>query len=554
LDEQPVPTFDQLQNENHVLRQHLATLGEIALAGEIPLDELLQKIVETSRSLLHARYAALGLFDANQRVTHFFTAGLSPQERQRIGSLPIGTGLLGLIVHERRIVRVPRIADHAASVGFPPNHPPMTSFLGGPIVGGDRVYGNLYLTDRLGAPEFTPDDAALLAILSGQAAAAIENAQRFASLRESERTATVLFATARDLLRQAQVERSSLEAIFDSLTDAVYTTALDGTIVRLNRRAVIWSGRASEECIGQLASDVFRFVDEARREDGPIPTESVVADERHSILLSKGERLPVEALVSPIRDDAGRVIGQVHVLRDLRPQWEVEQLKANIISLVSHELRTPLSHIKGYASTLLQPDVTWDPETQRDFIASIERQADRLARLIGDLLEISRLDAGGAARMELERVAPTILVERGVRLAQPNLAGHPITVSGPADLPPVQADPSHVERVLSNLIDNAAKYSPDGAPIAVSVRDEADGVVFAVRDRGPGLTTDERRHLFERFYRSPRVKHRTPGTGLGLAICREIVLAHGGRIWVDSAEGEGSTFQFSLPRASEGDR
>src|SRR5581483_5158236 len=151
----------------------------------------------------------------------------------------------------------------------------------------------------------------------------------------------------------------------------------------------------------------------------PIPSsvgqETPTAETR--LLAPDGELIPVERVISSIHDGNNQVLGTVQVLRDLRPQREVEQLKANIISLVSHELRTPLSHIKGYASSLLQPDVEWDADTQRDFISSIERQADRLARLISDLLEISRLDAGGAARLECFPIAPSALVERGLRQA-----------------------------------------------------------------------------------------------------------------------------------------
>lgn len=456
-----------------------------------------------------------------------------------IGALPVGSGLLGLIVQERRIMRVPRMSDHPSSVGFPPHHPPMTSFLGGPIVHGDKVYGNLYLTDRIGADEFSIDDEKLLSLLASQAAIALTQAE--------------LHAREEAALQQARRERSSLEAIFDSLTDAVYTCDLKGRILRLNRRAAAWSGLSSVDAIGQTATSVFRLVDDAG-DDLPLPVDPAAMAGEINLVLPTGIRLPVEVLVSPIRDNDGRVVGQVHVLRDLRPQREVEQLKANIISLVSHELRTPLSHIKGYASTLLQTDVNWDAETQRDFIASIERQADRLARLITDLLEISRLDAGGAAKMEVTPVAPAALIERGVRLSSPNVASRPITMAIPPDLPWVLADPGHVERVLSNLIENAVKYSPEGAPIEVELSEGRESVVFAVRDRGTGLTAEEKNHLFERFYRSPRVKHRTPGTGLGLAICHEIVRAHGGKIWAESVEGEGSVFRFTLPTVAGSER
>jgi len=693
-------------------RQYLATLGDIALAGEVPLDDLLQRIVEMAKTLLHARYAALGVFDATGQVRQFYTAGITAEERARIGPLPVGTGLLGYIVKERRIVRCARIADHSASVGFPPYHPPMTSFLGGPIARGDVVYGNLYLTDRVGAPEFSADDAELLEVLARQSAIAIENARRFARARQEERTLRALFEIGKALsslsepeavvelvvrsvldllgadvaglchrepagparstddvmlhwtllrgslgrfrqgtlvparaslvgralqtsdvlevddlhglgasegdnplleeehlrslvivplsgatgallagwrtpgaipegardtlarladraaialaqtelwvreqaaLRQSEIERSSLAAIFDSMQDAVFTTDLEGRIVRLNRPASAW---AQADAVGRPSKDAFRLVDDAN-EEVPPPLDSGPCSVQATLVCPNGERIAVERVVSPIQDTSGRLLGTVQVLRDLRPQQEVERLKATIISLVSHELRTPLSHIKGYASSLLQTDVAWDVETQRDFIASIERQADRLGRLIGDLLEISRLDAGGTARLEKVPVAPAVLVERGIRQSTPNAGRHPMSTSIPEGLPLVLADPSHIERVLSNLIENAAKYSSEDAPIHVEVGDAGGMVLFAVHDQGTGLTPDEQAHLFERFYRSPRVKHRTPGTGLGLAICKEIVQAHGGRIWADSGAssgaGEGSVFCFTLPRASTTD-
>jgi PAS domain S-box-containing protein len=695
-------TIAQLQRENQTMRRYLSNLGELALAGESPLDTLLQRIVETAKDLLNARYAALGVFDARGRVTQFFTAGMTTEERARIHPLPQGKGLLGLIAREQRIIRVASIVGHPSSVGFPPNHPSMVSFLGGPIMRGPTVYGNLYLTDRIDAPEFSASDEDLLALLAQQAAIAIENAQRFVRARRTESTTRALYEIGRalaslsnpddvidtvvrearhlleadisglvarepgtsafcwmlgdgidsgpherisvpldtslvgkvirtgvafeaediesiddrgtinpiltqervrallvvplkrdnqataalvvgwrrpgaipdeardvlerladrasiamaqaelhareeDALRQSQIERASLEAIFDSMHDAVFTTDLEGRIVRINRRASVWAGRTTAEAIGRPADEVFPLVDDLGHKIPTVGEQSVEAGDIH-LLRPSGERIPIERVASPIRGADGQHIGTVEVLRDLRPQREVEQLKATIVSLVSHELRTPLSHIKGYASSLLQPDVEWDAETQRDFIASIERQADRLGRLISDLLEISRLDAGGAARLERVPINPAALVERGIRQSAPNAVGHPLTTSIPDGLPLVMADPGHIERVLSNLIENAAKYSPEGAPITVTVSAENNDVVFAIEDEGGGMTPEELSHLFERFYRSPRVKHRTPGTGLGLAICREIIHAHGGKIWAESDEGKGSTFRFTLPR------
>ncbi|HET8627062.1 MAG TPA: ATP-binding protein, partial [Thermomicrobiales bacterium] len=402
------------------------------------------------------------------------------------------------------------------------------------------------------APLGTSGDARGALLVGWRRARAIPDGAEGVLERLADRAAIALaqaelHARERAALRQAEVERSSLEAIFDSLEDAVVTADLAGAITRLNRRAAAWAGLAGADAQGRPVAEVFPLVDAVGR---PAADEDEGrAGEGVYLRRPDGDPIPVQPARSPIRDERGAALGGVLVLRDLRARRQVEQLKANILALVSHELRTPLAHIKGYASTLLQPDVEWDAETQRDFLQSIERQADRLGRLIGDLLEISRLDAGGAAQLERVAVDPAALIERGRRQAGPVIGGHPLTVAAPADLPPVWADPGHLERVLRNLLENAAKYSPPEAPIAVEAAAEGGMVAFTVRDRGSGLTAEERGHLFERFYRSPRVKHRTPGTGLGLAICREIVEAHGGAITVESSEGAGSAFRFTLPLA-----
>ncbi len=192
----------------------------------------------------------------------------------------------------------------------------MTSFLGGPSTRGDVVHGNLYLADRLGAPEFSVEDAALLEVLARQSAIAIENASRFA---------------------RAQVERASLEAIFNSLRDVVFTTDAAGHLVRLNQPGRVW---APGEVLGQPVRDRLPA---GRRAWTPGPGErrgrggGRAARCEVILVLPHGVRIPVEYLVAPIRDLDGHVQGTVRVLRDLRPQREVEQLKANIISLVSHE-------------------------------------------------------------------------------------------------------------------------------------------------------------------------------------------------------------------------
>ncbi len=232
----------------------------------------------------------------------------------------------------------------------------------------------------------------------------------------------------------------------------------------------------------------------------------------------------------------------------------LHQLRESIVSLVSHELRTPLSHIKGFASSLLQTDVEWDSDAQRDFLDGIVVATERMARLVDDILDLARLETGGQAGEDRRPSALDGPLRAGIAQGRAFFTDHRLRVQLPDKLPLVFAEPGQIERVLTNLVENAAKYSPPGTPISVQARTESSGVVVTVADRGPGISLDQRERIFEKFVRLPRWDGPSPpGTGLGLTLCKTLVEAHGGRIWVEPRRGGGSRFVFTLP-VSESDR
>ncbi len=261
------------------------------------------------------------------------------------------------------------------------------------------------------------------------------------------------------------------------------------------------------------------------------------------------------AAVGPTWDDALKacvlfMVG-LYAVRDVQREHALEEAKSRLLRLVSHELRTPLHHIKGFASTLLQTDLEWDPATQRECLEAIERSADRLTRMVESLLDMARA-ADGRIQPRCEPCAPAALVGGALAATRAALADHPLEMAVPAALPRVWADPVHVQQVLANLLDNAAKYSPAGRPIRISAGVERRAVVFRVADEGPGVAADERRRIFGRFQRGQAsdLTH-APGTGLGLAIARELLAAQGGRIWVEPNRPRGSVFAVRLPVAEE---
>jgi len=233
--------------------------------------------------------------------------------------------------------------------------------------------------------------------------------------------------------------------------------------------------------------------------------------------------------------------------REIEVMKELDQLRKGLMANVSHELRTPLSSIKGFASTLLRTDVKWSEEEQRDFLETIDHETNRLIHLINDLLDMSRIEAGGLKLDKRDYRISEVLDSISDRLAILT-EHHRLEVIVPPELPPVFVDQMRIGQVLTNLVENATKYSPEGSKITVEAKFAGNQIIVSVADRGQGIPAELLDKVFDRFYQAESiVTGKKSGTGLGLSICWGIVEAHGGRIWVESKLGKGSKFSFSLP-------
>jgi signal transduction histidine kinase len=232
--------------------------------------------------------------------------------------------------------------------------------------------------------------------------------------------------------------------------------------------------------------------------------------------------------------------------REVAALKKLDQLKSELLATVSHELRTPLGSIKGYATTLLEHDSLLSRDESREFLEIIDSESDRLNELIRNLLDMSRLEAG-VLKMDREPVQLIQVIESCVARVRRHTDRHRIQIDWTGDWL-VDADPRRIAQVLTNLLENAVKYSPDGGEITVGGQVQGGMLQVSVADQGDGIPTRDLHRVFDRFHRvEGEISKRVGGTGLGLAICQRLVDAHGGRIWVESRLGRGSTFFFTLP-------
>jgi PAS domain S-box-containing protein len=357
-------------------------------------------------------------------------------------------------------------------------------------------------------------------------------------------------------MREVLIEKEKTAAVLASVGDGVY-------VIDNNRRIVLWNhaaeeitGYGSDEMVGKECHQAMEPAEADReRVCTPLcdslaemdPHSSGIAYEVHTCR-KDAERIWLSVSAAPIRD-AGRVTGIVHVFRDISEYKEIDRMRSDFVATVSHELRTPLTSILGFSKTLLRTDAKFSEESRQSFLTEIVREGERLARLIEDVLSVSRIEAG-KLQLDLKPITVGPAVSHVVKNVSKLTSLHNFVINVPDDIPPVLADGDKFHQVLLNLVVNAVKYSPEGGDIRVSAEHRDGRVRFVVEDQGVGISAEHLPHIFERFYRAgPRGKKGATGTGLGLYVSRNLVEQMGGRIWVESDIGQGSRFYFELPLA-----
>jgi PAS domain S-box-containing protein len=396
----------------------------------------------------------------------------------------------------------------------------LRSYMCAPLKSRERVLGAITFVSSEAGRRFGSADLLLAEELARRATVAIENAHLF---RQSE-------------------ERAEAARVLATIGDGVFLVDRTGNIR-------LWNA-AAERITGVVADDVL-----GRPAATAIPGWAA-AEPRVPLALAgeptRSESIPLELdgrevwlSVSAV----GYEDGTVYAFRDLTEERALESMRQDLVATVSHELRTPLAAIYGAALTLQRGDLELEAAMRDKLLEVVAEESGRLSEIVNDLLLASQLDSG-KLRVTIERCDPLEIAQLELDAAMTHLPENiELSLSAPASLPPVAADAGQLRQVLSNLIDNAIKYSPDGGRVTLALAAHDHNVQFAVTDDGLGIPPTEQSRIFEKFYRlDPGMARGIGGTGLGLYICRELVRRVNGRIWLESESGKGSTFFVELPQ------
>jgi PAS domain S-box-containing protein len=499
--------------------QRLAAIGGL-LATKLAPDAALAEVAREAPALLGAEAAVIRLLENDELVVRAaWGPGTKGVSGVRTGS---AGGVAGAVAQSRaplavsdargtpRFVREDSLLDNG-----------MVSVVSVPmIVHGGSLYGVLSVYAPQ-ARSWHEDEVQALVALAATASAAISTA---------------------DLYHRVAEEKERSEAILAHIADGIVAVDRDGSIVLWNAMAEHITGVPAEEALGRRVAEVLQRELESTAPEAP--------GQREIAILRGGKEVWLSLTEAVMLDPAGAIAGRIFAFRDVSSERVVEQMKSDFVATVSHELRTPLTSIYGFAETLLRGDVEFSEAERATFLGYIASESERLIRIVDDLLNVARLETGMLGLNVTSTDVGDVIEDVVAHLREQVDGHHTFAIDVRRGDVAVRADREKLTQILLNLVDNAVKFSPNGGLITVSARRRTDMAEVRVIDQGVGIARADQQRIFTKFYRAETAADAgVQGAGLGLFLVRGLLAAMGGRIWVESKEGEGSSFVFELPIA-----
>ena len=537
---------DRRDEGTESLGDRLSRLSEASLriSESLDPDTVLREVLDSARELTGARYSVITTLDASGQLRDYQVSGMTDDEAGRLWEMPDGLRFFERLSDLPGPLRVADFADYVRSLGLPELRLPVPVYavLAAPIRYQGQDVGCIYVSRSDPGSAFSREDEETLVMFASQAALVIANARRH---------------------RDEQLARADLETLIDtSPVGVVVFDAKTGAPAYINREArrivgdLKMPGTEVEHLLGYMT---FRRADgrEVSLDEFPLARAlsagETVRVEEIVLEVPDGRRITTLVNATPVLSDDGALESMVVTVQDMTPLEELERLRAEFLGMVSHELRMPLTSIRGSATALLDASSEMDPAEMRQFHRIIVDQADNMRELIGDLLDVARIETG-TLPIDAEPAGVAALVDRARNTFQSGGGRNNLDIDVAPDLPLVMADRRRIVQVIGNLLTNAARHSPESSVIRVSAVRQGVGVEVAVADQGRGIPAEDLPHLFRKAYGAGagEAGRSTGGSGLGLAICKGIVEAHGGRIRAESeGAGMGARFAFTLPAVEE---
>ncbi len=532
----------RLERENVRLRT-LMPLFELSKAflTTLDLNSLLDQVVQTGLQETKANRASLMLLEGRELVVKA-SAGL-PSEIVATAREKVGQGIAGWVADRGEALLLADGASLNPQIREVMIREEITSALCVPLLLKDKVIGVLNISKLEEGPSFTQGDLEFVSILGSEAAIAIENAR---------------------LYREAIEEKRKTETVLEGTFDGLIVTDNDMRITSFNTEAETITGHAASQVLGRRLTEVLGA--EIGGQESPLRMAMEAGQRVSPIETTIPGRLGVRDVlegVTPLHDARGEVFGYLLSFADITRLKEVDRLKSSIVANVSHELRAPLASIKAYTELLLDELEGDDRDLRQRFLKVIDRETDRLTGLIGDLLDLSRLEAEQFVMKKEPLLMGEIVADIfGLFDIQARERAISLYADVQPDLPPILADRELVTMLIKNLVGNAIKFSHDGGRVDVVAREacpefnrrKGANLILSVIDQGVGIPADDLPHIFEKFYRVwSTTESGIEGVGLGLVLAKEAAEAHGGQIEVESELGVGSRFIVTLPIREQAD-